>query len=153
MRRAWQSAGSCDHKSYKTTDSDRAAHEVETENDVTSARKSAVSIVIKIQRADYEGDRAALDKLYEDLVPFVDQPEVASRLRYWRGFAKWRRAINGFNETPTPTDLAEDLTDGESEFDAAIQRDPSFVHAKVGAVSCILLRQFAQEIGTTFATF
>src|ERR1700732_4843719 len=121
-----------------------AAQEVQTENDVTSARKSAVSIVIKIQRADYQGDRAALNKLYEELVPFVDQPEVASRVRYWRGFAKWRRAINGFNETPTPADLAEDLTDGESEFDAAIQRDPSFVDAKVGAASCILLRQFAQ---------
>ena len=130
-----------------------ATHEVQTEGDAPSVRKSAVSIVIKIQRADYEGDRAALNKLYQELVPFVDQPEVASRVRYWRGFAKWRRAINGFNETPTPTDLAEDLTDGESEFDAAIQRDPSFVHAKVRAVSCILLRQFAQEIGTTFATF
>ena len=130
-----------------------AAQEVQTENDVTSARKSAVSIVIKIQRADYQGDRAALNKLYEELVPFVDQPEVASRVRYWRGFAKWRRAINGFNETPTPADLAEDLTDGESEFDAAIQRDPSFVDAKVGAVSCILMRQFAEGIFSKIKDF
>src|SRR5580704_11912159 len=77
-----------------------ATHEVQTESDAASARKSAVSIVIKIQRADYEGDRAALNKLYDELVPFADQPEFASRVRYWRGFAKWRRAINGFNETP-----------------------------------------------------
>jgi hypothetical protein len=119
------------------------AQEVQTEGDAASARKSAVSIVIKIQRADYEGDRAALNKLYDELVPFADQPEFASRVRYWRGFAKWRRAINGFNETPTPTDLAQDLTDGESEFDAAIQRDPNFVDAKIGAASCILFRQFA----------
>jgi hypothetical protein len=123
-----------------------ATHEAQTESDVTSARKSAISIVVKIQRADYEGDRAALDKLYDELVPFVDQPEFASRVRYWRGFAKWRRAINGFNETPTPTDLAEDLTEGESEFDAAIQRDPSFVDARVGAASCMLLREFALGI-------
>jgi hypothetical protein len=121
-----------------------ATHEVQTESDATSTRKAAVSIVIKIQRADYEGDRTALNKLYDELVPFVDQPEFASRVRYWRGFAKWRRAINGFNETPTPTDLAQDLTAGESEFDAAIQRDPSFVDAKVGAASCILFRQFAE---------
>jgi hypothetical protein len=42
--------------------------------------------------------------------------------------------------------LAQDLTEGESEFDAAIQRDPSFVDAKVGAASCILLREFALGI-------
>jgi hypothetical protein len=44
------------------------AQEVQTEGDAASARKSAVSIVIKIQRADYEGDRAALNKLYDELV-------------------------------------------------------------------------------------
>jgi hypothetical protein len=130
-----------------------ATREVQTEGDATSARQSAVSIVIKIQRADYEGDRAALNKLYDELVPFADQPEFASRVRYWRGFAKWRRAINGFNETPTPTDLAQDLTDGESEFDAAIQRDPSFVDAKVGAAACILLRQFAEGIFSKIKDF
>jgi hypothetical protein len=54
--------------------SQTATHDVQTEGDATSARKSAVSIVIKIQRADYEGDRAALNKLYDELVPFVDQP-------------------------------------------------------------------------------
>ena len=107
-----------------------------------SSREQVVKIVTQIQRADYEGDRAALNDLYEQLVPFVDEPELASRVRYWRGFAKWRRSINGFNETPTPKDLAEDLTEGESEFDAAIQRDPSFVDAKVGAVSCLLTRVF-----------
>jgi hypothetical protein len=67
-------------------------------------------------------------------------------VRYWRGFAKWRRGINGFNETPTPKDLAEDLTEGESEFDAAIQRDPGFVDAKVGAASCVGLRLFLEGV-------
>jgi hypothetical protein len=66
------------------------------------------------------GARAALNQLYDQLVPFVDEPKFASRVRYWRGFAKWRRAINGFGETPTPKDLSEDLTDAEGEFDAAI---------------------------------
>ena len=114
-----------------------------------SSRDSVIKIVTQIQRADYEGDRSALNKLYGELVPFVDEPELASRVRYWRGFAKWRRGINGFNETPTPKDLADDLTDGESEFDAAIQRDPDFVDAKVGAASCILLRMFLEG---TFST-
>jgi hypothetical protein len=108
------------------------------------SREQVVKIVTQIQRADYEGDRAALNQLYEQLVPFVDEPELASRVRYWRGFAKWRRGINGFNETPTPKDLAEDLTEGESEFDAAIQRDPGFSDAKVGAASCVVLRIFLE---------
>lgn len=118
-----------------------------------AARKSAIAIVAQIQKADYEGDRAALNKLYDQLVPFVDEPAIASRVRYWRGFAKWRRAINGFNETPTPDDLALDLTAGESEFDAAILRDPNFVDAKVGAASCALLRAFLEGTFSKAADF
>jgi hypothetical protein len=50
------------------------------------------------------------------------------------------------NETPTPKDLAEDLTQGESEFDAAIQRDPGFVDAKLGAASCVINRLFLEGV-------
>jgi hypothetical protein len=113
---------------------------------VDTSREQVVKIVAQIQRADYEGDRAALSQLYDQLVPFVDKPELASRVRYWRGFAKWRRAINGFGETPTPKDLSDDLTAAESEFDAAIHRDPGFVDAKVGAVSCMFNRLFLEGV-------
>ena len=113
---------------------------------VAPSGNSIAGIVMQIQRADYEGDRDALNRLYDQLVPFVDEPEFASRVRYWRGFAKWRRGINGFNETPTPKDLAEDLAAGEGEFDAAMQRDPGFVDAKVGAASCIGLRLFLEGV-------
>jgi hypothetical protein len=123
-----------------------SASELPTADKETNTHDSVIGIVVQIQRADYEGDRDALNRLYDQLVKFVDEPEVASRVRYWRGFAKWRRGINGFNETPTPKDLAEDLTAGESEFDAAIQRDPNFVDAKVGAASCIGLRLFLEGV-------
>jgi uncharacterized protein YndB with AHSA1/START domain len=113
---------------------------------VDVSREQAVKIVAQIQRADYEGDGAALNQLYEQLLPFVDEPKLASRVRYWRGFAKWRRGINGFNETPAPKDLAKELTEGESEFDAAIQRDPGFVDAKVGAASCAINRLFLEGV-------
>ena len=113
---------------------------------VDTSREQVVKIVAKIQRADYEGDRAALNRLYDELVPFVDEPELASRVRYWRGFAKWRSAINGFGETPTPKDLSPDLTEAESEFDAALQRDPGFVDAKVGAASCMFNRLFLEGV-------
>jgi hypothetical protein len=127
-----------DSRKPAAQDATSAAHGM-----ISSPDHDAVAaIVARIQRADYEGDRPALDRLYDQLLPFVDAPEIASRVRYWRGFAKWRNAINGFNETPTPNDLARELTEGESEFDAAIQRDAGFVDAKVGAASCVLLRLF-----------
>jgi uncharacterized protein YndB with AHSA1/START domain len=122
---------------------------VSTEQPATAldaSRELAVKIVAQIQRADYEGDRPALNLLYEQLLPFVDNPELGSRVRYWRGFAKWRRGINGFNETPTPKNVAEDLTEAESEFDAALQRDPGFVDAKVGAASCLFNRLFLEGV-------
>jgi tetratricopeptide (TPR) repeat protein len=56
---------------------------------------------------------------------------------YWRGFALWRRAINGFNESPTPTDLEEDLTQAVTDFEDAIARDPSFVEPNIGAGSSL----------------
>jgi hypothetical protein len=112
--------------------------------ELASTRKAVLDRIQRIQRADYEGDRAALNKVYAELSEFVDEPELASRVRYWRGFAKWRRGINGFNETPTPKDLAEDFTAAESEFDAAILRDANFVDAKVGAASCQMYRLFLE---------
>jgi hypothetical protein len=56
---------------------------------------------------------------------------------YWRGFALWRRAINGFNESPTPNDLEEDLTQSVTDFKDAIARDPAFVEPKIGAGSSL----------------
>jgi len=103
-------------------------------------REHAGKIVTKILRADYEGNRAALDELYAELLPFVDNPQVRARIRYWRGFAKWRRAINGANESPKPADLVRDLADGEAEFSTAVQLDPSFEDGKIGAASCAILR-------------
>ena len=58
------------------------------------AREQAVRIVAQIQRADYEDDRAAMQRGYDQLTPFIDDQKLASRIRYWRGFAQWKRAIN-----------------------------------------------------------
>jgi hypothetical protein len=101
------------------------------------SRDSIIRIVTQIQRADYEGDRAALKLLHEKLAPIPEDNKLASRVLYWRGFALWRRAINGFNETPTPADLEEDLTLAVTDFKDAIGRDPAFVEAKIGAVSSL----------------
>ena len=52
-----------------------------------SAREQVIKIIAQIQRADYEGDRAALKRLYGELQPFVKDQGMASRVRYWRGLS------------------------------------------------------------------
>jgi uncharacterized protein YciI len=101
------------------------------------SRDSIVRIVTQIQRADYEGDRPTLKRLHDELTPIPQDNKLAARVLYWRGFALWRRAINGFNESPTPTDLEEDLTQAVADFKDAIARDPAFVEPKIGAGSSL----------------
>jgi hypothetical protein len=98
---------------------------------------SIVRIVQQIQRADYEGDRPVLKRLHDQLAPIPEDNKLASRVLYWRGFALWRSAINGFNESPTPKDLEEDLTKAVTDFKDSITRDPAFVESKIGAGSSL----------------
>lgn len=99
-------------------------------------------IVRAIQKADYEGNRAALDVLFNKSEPFLADKEIASRVRYWRGFAKWRRAINGFNEKETPTDLESDLLAGAEEFKKSYELDANFIDGKIGHLGCQSLLAF-----------
>jgi hypothetical protein len=98
--------------------------------------KQVAQIVAQILHADYAGDRAAMQKGFDDLKPFVEDKELASRMRYWRGFAQWRRAINGFNDSVDPKELEQDLKTALDEFRIAMEQDPKFVDAKVGTISC-----------------
>jgi hypothetical protein len=100
-------------------------------------REQVIKIVTQIQRADYEGDRTALKRLHSELAPFVDKKDIAVRVQYWRGFALWRRAINGFNDHVDPAELQEDLQHAFDEFDEVARKDPAFVDAKIGALSCV----------------
>jgi tetratricopeptide (TPR) repeat protein len=103
---------------------------------VDRLREQAIQIVTQIKRADYDGDRSALKRLHGELAPFIESEELAARVRYWRGFALWRRAINGFNDNVDATELQEDLKQALDEFNEAARKDPSFVDAKIGALSC-----------------
>jgi len=102
-----------------------------------AVRAHIVPIVQQIQRADYEGDRPALKSLFDQLAPFMGDTELASRVHYWRGFALWRMAINGFNDSADPAELQEDLKLALDEFYASAASDPSFTDAKIGAISCL----------------
>ena len=126
------------------------------------AKAVVVQYVTQIRRADYEGDRAELKRLAAELGPFVEDKGLAPKVRYWRGFALWRRALNGFNDPATdPKDLAQDLEQALADFDAAAAAAPGFADAKVGAGSCLSnlmylnrgnaerVREILPRIGTT----
>src|SRR3984885_14913838 len=100
------------------------------------SRDSIIRIVTEIQRADYEGDRPSLKRLHDELTPIPEDNKLASRVLYWRGFALWRRAINGFNESPTPKDLEEDLNGAVTDFNNSLAQDATFVESKIAEGSC-----------------
>jgi hypothetical protein len=101
------------------------------------AREQVIKIVTQIQRADYEGDRAALKRLHAELAPFVEKKELASSVLYWRGFALWRRAMNGFNDNVDQKELQADMQHALDEFDASAAQNSTFADAKIGALSCL----------------
>jgi hypothetical protein len=100
-------------------------------------RQQAIAIVTRIQRADYEGDRATLKGCYDALAALVDNHELAPRIRYWRGFARWRDGINAGNESLDPGEMEKLFLAGADEFKAALALEPNFVDAKVGLISCL----------------
>jgi hypothetical protein len=102
-----------------------------------TSRDRVTEIVTAIQRSDYEGNRTALKQQYEQLTPFLDEKDLASRVRYWRGFARWRDGINAGNESVPPEEMEKLFLAGADEFKAALALDPAFVDAKVGLISCL----------------
>ncbi len=113
-----------------------AQTQLEAKLAASQSRDSAIRIVEQIKRADYEGDRSSLKRLHDELTPAPDNKALASRELYWKGFALWRRAINGFNESPTPKDLEEDLSGAIADFNQSLAQDPAFVDSKIAEGSC-----------------
>ena len=102
-----------------------------------NSRQRVIQIVSNIQRADYEGDRAALKRSYDELASSADDKDLGAKIRYWRGFALWRRAINGGNEKVPPREMEEDFKQAVVEFEAALAKDPGFVDARSAAGSTL----------------
>lgn len=102
------------------------------------ARKSELrlaELVGAVRSADYRGDRTALARLDAELGR-LDAGPLTDYRDYWRGFALWRRALNGFNETPTPDDLGEDLENAVARFRASLEKRPDWIEAKLAMVGC-----------------
>ncbi len=110
-----------------------------------STAPSLPRLIQQIVTADYEADRRALDRLYREADAFLGDPAVESRVRYWKGFAKWRRAINGANETIAPNDLAADAEIAAGEMRRAGDLDPAFPDARIGEMQCLGLVLFFER--------
>lgn len=93
------------------------------------------ALVGEVKSADYRGDRAALARL-ETLLAALDAGTLGEYREYWRGFARWRRGLNGFNETPVPADLADDFERAIGHFRAALALRPGWIEPRIGLVGC-----------------
>jgi hypothetical protein len=105
-------------------------------------REDPAALIGSIIRADYEGDLDALRSLHDRVPVGIASPARAARLRYWKGFALWRRAINGVNQAVPMSELAHDVRGAIVEFEHAAQLDAAFVDAKVALISCHQLLTF-----------
>ena len=90
-------------------------------------------LVSSVRSADYRGDRAALARL-DDELGRLDAGKLNDYREYWRGFALWRRVLNGFNETPTPGDLGSDADKALARFKAALAIHPDWIEAQLAMV-------------------
>ncbi len=88
-----------------------------------------------IRAADYRGERDELRRLASAL-DGVKDPKLVAYREYWRGFAFWRRALNGMNETPVPNDVGDDLKSGVASFRASLEHKADWIEARVGLFGC-----------------
>jgi hypothetical protein len=101
----------------------------------TKAEAQLAELVAAVRSADYRGDRAALDRLDGALARLPVSPLEDYRL-YWRGFARWRRAMNGFNENPAPADLEADLQAAVGHFRSSLEKRANWIEARLALVGC-----------------
>ena len=101
-----------------------------------NSRSQVVDMVIQVRRSDYEGDRSAMKREFDALGSFVNDKSLGARVRYWRGFAMWRRAINGFNDAVDRKELEQDLNDALTEFKAIGKEDVGYLESRIAIVSC-----------------
>jgi hypothetical protein len=110
------------------------AHGAPSAHAAPTGRRLA-ALVAQVRSADYRGDRPALARLDAELGRLPDGT-LSDYRDYWRGFALWRRAMNGFNEKPAPDDLTADVQGAIARFQSALARHPDWIEAKLALVGC-----------------
>jgi hypothetical protein len=105
-------------------------------------RAALIRLIAEVQDADYRGDLQRLGELNESMARFVQKPSLAKHARYWRGFALWRRALNGLGQGADGGSADRDFALANDEFRAALRLDSAYVEAKVGLVAGLSNRVF-----------
>jgi hypothetical protein len=100
--------------------------------------EAVVRIANGIRKADFEGDRPRLMALSAELEPLTEG-SLGSRARYWRGFALWRRALNGSHDGAPDAEVEGDLEAAVQEFQQSATLDPQFVDARIAQVACLAM--------------
>jgi hypothetical protein len=106
---------------------------VSSASGATRTEQRLAELVVAVRSADYRGDRAALARL-DDELGRLDAGKLNDYRDYWRGFALWRRVLNGFNEKPRPEDLGSDVEKALARFKAALAVHPDWIEAKLAMV-------------------
>ena len=94
-------------------------------------------IIAQIRHADYAGDQRALRQGYDALTPFLRQSDYGAEVSYWRGFARWRQALNGFNDPMTPEEIDRHLGDAIGEFSQIPANASIYREGRIGTLSCL----------------
>ncbi|MBS1718318.1 MAG: hypothetical protein JSS72_11360 [Armatimonadetes bacterium] len=102
------------------------------------------SFVREVRHADYAGDTILLDSLYLLSDALLIHPEHESLLRYWRGFALWRKGMNGMNDNVSAQILMQDFSGAVEEFEQALRLDPTFPDAKIAEAGCLMNLAFLE---------
>lgn len=118
--------------------------------EATSITQHLCEIVKDIQQFDYEGDRKALREQFKVLGRFSNIEPLASKIFYWRGFAMWRIAVNGFNDSADFYELDEAIKMAIKEFDIATLRNFENNEAKIGGGACRGLLAYLHRENTPF---
>ena len=106
----------------------------------SNAESRLGELAAAVLSSDYRGDRAELARLDAELGR-LDAGSLNDYRDYWRGFALWRRAMNGFSEKPAPTDLDADLVKALERFQSALARHPDWDEVK-----CAMLGAWGNRI-------
>ncbi len=120
------------------------------------SHRQALSLIAQVQEADYLGDLAELRRLHSRMEPLLSDSALARDIRYWRGFALWRRATNAANEGVLADSIIADLEASAVEFQEALILDTGYVEARIGKAAVLMnaahFRRHDWDRATVFMT-
>lgn len=103
-----------------------------------SSALSFEKFIDSVRDADYRGDRPALEKLFAESGALLESKEPQGWVRYWRGFALWRKAVNGFNDGIGIEEQTRDLTRACDEFEKSLAVSPTLTDSKIAEAACLM---------------